>query len=254
MTPQPDFTQFQKVLTGEKPDRPVLFELYFNQRLDNRVAGPEAPGATALERHARKLKIFRNLGYDYALTFDTGLNFPANNPHHGAQTISLNEGAVIFDRASFDAYPWPDPDADVDPAPFGDALLPALHGAKMVPGLPGGPFENVIKLVGYDALCFMLADDPALASDIFEAVGSRLARMVERLAPMPCVGAIMANDDWGFRTQTLLSLEHMRKYVFPWHRRITAAAHNAGKPVLLHSCGYAGEVMPDIIHDMKFDA
>jgi uroporphyrinogen decarboxylase len=124
----------------------------------------------------------------------------------------------------------------------------------MVPGLPGGPLEVVIKLVGYDALCFMLADDPVLASDIFEAVGSRTVRMVQRLAPMLNVGAIMANDDWGFRTQTLLSTADMRKYVFPWHKKIVAAAHNAGKPALLHSCGYAGEIMGDIIHDMKFNA
>jgi len=68
------------------------------------------------------------------------------------------------------------------------------------------------------------------------------------------VGALLVNDDWGFRTQTLLSVADMRKYVFPWHKQIVATAHNAGKPAVLHSCGFANEIMHDIIHDMKFNA
>lgn len=252
---KPDFRQIAKVLNHEKPDRPVLFEFYLNQRLDTLLAGrPPVPRGTPgyyLTHHARWVEIFRNAGYDYATIMGMGFDFPCGEDKHGARTKSLNEGAVIHDRASFNAYPWPDPDA-VDLSPM-EALAPLLDGAKLMPSLPNGVLENAIRLVGYDALCFMIVDDPELAKDIFDAVGSRLLRYVERTAALDVTGIIMANDDWGFRSQTMLSPDHLRTYVFPWHKRIVATAHHYGKPAVLHSCGFAGDIMPDIIHDMKFD-
>jgi len=67
------------------------------------------------------------------------------------------------------------------------------------------------------------------------------------------VGALIANDDWGFKTQTMLSPADLRRYVFPWHERIVETIHAAGKPAILHSCGFAGEIMDDIIDGMKYD-
>lgn len=73
------------------------------------------------------------------------------------------------------------------------------------------------------------------------------------VAGMDTVGFLCSNDDWGFNTQTFLSPEDMRKYIFPWHKRIVEVAHKHGKPCILHSCGYFDEVIEDIIEDMKFD-
>jgi uroporphyrinogen decarboxylase len=67
------------------------------------------------------------------------------------------------------------------------------------------------------------------------------------------VGACISNDDWGFKTQTLLSVADLRRYVFPWHVKIVEAIHAAGKPAILHSCGEAREIMDDIITRMRYD-
>ena len=48
--------------------------------------------------------------------------------------------------------------------------------------------------------------------------------------------------------------EHLRKFVFPWHKRIVETIHKFGKPAILHSCGNLIEVMDDIIEDMGYDA
>jgi len=95
--------------------------------------------------------------------------------------------------------------------------------------------------------------DPELARDIFDAVGSRLVRYYEICASFDSVGACISNDDWGFKGQTMLSPEDMRRYVFPWHKRIVSAIHAAGKPAILHSCGNLEAVMDDVIDDMGFD-
>jgi uroporphyrinogen decarboxylase len=64
---------------------------------------------------------------------------------------------------------------------------------------------------------------------------------------------MISNDDWGFNTQTMLSPADMRKYVFPWHKKIVKTIHSAGIPAILHSCGNLEAVMDDVISDMCFD-
>lgn len=165
----------------------------------------------------------------------------------------MNDGTVIFDRKSFEAYPWPNPDeADYSRLETLSAELP--EGMKLIVHSPDGILENVVRLVGFENLCFMLADDPDLAKDLFDAVGSRMLRYYELCAPYDSVGALISNDDWGFKTQTMLSVDDLRRFVFPWYKKIVEVAHKAGKPAILHSCGQLEKVMDDIIDDMKFDA
>ena len=153
---------------------------------------------------------------------------------------------MIQDWESLAAYPWPDPDA----ADYGilDVLaedLPA--GMKIICNGPGGVLENAIEIVGYERLCYWLADDPELVREIFQGVGSRLVRFYERVAAHPAVGACIDNDDWGFKTQTMFSPPQMREFVFPWHRQIAEVVHAAGKPLILHSCGHFERIIDDMV-------
>ena len=65
---------------------------------------------------------------------------------------------------------------------------------------------------------------------------------------------MISNDDWGFKTQTMLSVKDMRKYVFPWHKKIVKTIHKYNRPAILHSCGNLEAVMEDIIEDMNYEA
>ena len=99
----------------------------------------------------------------------------------------------------------------------------------------------------------MIIDNPQLAFDVFEKIGSSLVKYYTNIVKYDVVGAIISNDDWGFKSQTLLSPDDMRRFVFPWHKEIVEISHAAGKPAILHSCGCLFSVMDDIINDMKFD-
>jgi uroporphyrinogen decarboxylase len=251
---KPAFRNIEKVLRKEAPDRPTLFEFFLNERLYKRLAGPRwiDNARTTADRFRRLSYAFAAAGYDYVTLPGSTFAFPAGE-RHVAQTISLNEGARITDRASFEAYPWPDVDA------FDYTALSQIAGDlppefKVMVNGPGGVLENVIRLMGYDNLCLLLADDPVLVTDIFDAVGSRLVRHYERALEHRTVGILMSNDDWGFKTQPMLAPSDMRKYVFPWHQRIVAVAHRAGLPAVLHSCGNQSLLMEDIITGMKYDA
>ena len=61
------------------------------------------------------------------------------------------------------------------------------------------------------------------------------------------VAVLWLNDDLGFKTATMISPEHLRAYVFPWHTRLVEHAHAHDKPVILHACGNVSEVIEDLI-------
>ena len=252
---EPDFSNLLAVLHRERPARRTLYELFLNDRLYQRFCDPAllaklSPQDDWLDRRRMIISAYIRAGYDYA-HYDCPFGFPRPG-YTRAASISQSENPIIVDRASFGAYAWPDPDRQdyslLDTA--GTDLPPKM---KFVSMCPSGVLENVIALVGYEQLCLMVHDNPALVEDVFANVGKRLTRYQEIVSAHPKVGACMCNDDWGHRTQTLLSPEHHRKYVLPWHQRMIEAIHKNGKPAMLHSCGNLDKVMEDVIA-IGFDA
>ncbi|MGI6173794.1 MAG: uroporphyrinogen decarboxylase family protein [Christensenellales bacterium] len=248
---EPNFENMLKVLRREKPDRPVLFELFMNMKLFALVNGHKPTGDDDVSIARFTVEAFQKLGYDYATVHGSDFAFP-----HGEtariHTISLNDGAVIFDEKTFEAYPWPDPDGyDYSRLEKIRSFLP--DGMKLMVMGPGGVLENAIALAGYDNLCYMLYDAPELAQRIFDAVGSRLVGYYRNVLQYDAIGLISSNDDWGFNTQPMIAPEQMRKYVIPWHKKIVETCHAAGCPVFLHSCGNLSTLMDDIVN-VGFDA
>jgi len=253
---KPEFENLLKVLKRQRPDRPTLFELFLNgsfyERLTGKKLGAEGKDWIWGDVNPVIIEAFRIAGYDYATAAGSAMKFETPAIEKKA-TISLNAGNVICDRASFELYNWPQPDSyDYSRLDTAKDLMPA--GMKLIIYGPCGVLENVISLVGFERLCMLLVDDPALVKEIFDAVGSRLVRYYEICANYDSVGALISNDDWGFKTATMLSPADMRKYAFPWHRKIVKAIHSAGKPAILHCCGNLEQVADDIIDDLKYDA
>ena len=249
----PDFSDLLAVLYREVPSRPTLFEFFLNDRLHERLAGdyPQLP-EDPYPHQRRIMHAFCNAGYDYSTLVIPGFNFPSNRQKQ-AKTISINEGALITDRESFEQYIWPDPES-ADIAILDSLMITMPEGMKLMAHSPDGLLENVIKLMGYETLCYAFVDQADLVKDVFDAVGLRLLGYYERIAPHDAIGACIVNDDWGFKTQTMLSTRQMRRYIFPWQKRFVAAIHAAGKPAILHSCGRFDRIIDDIVDDMAFDA
>jgi uroporphyrinogen decarboxylase len=242
---EPDIENLYKVLRGEEPDRPTLFELFMNLPLYERLAGRKLGADTDLERLKLVVEAYMAAGYDYATTHACAILFKPKPPKEKS-TISLNEHFVITDESSFESYSWPKPE-DCDYSRLED-IRPFLPGGMklMVMG-PGGVLENAISLCGYDNLCYMLYDNPPLAEALFNKVGETLHKYYEIALGFDTVGLLMSNDDWGFKHQTFLSTADMRKHVLPWHKKFVDLAHSRKIPALLHSCGCFNDIMDDTI-------
>ena len=252
----PNFQNVLDMLARRPTAKPVLFEFIINNGHIERLAGEPLNYESGDSDRILRLYVraFWTAGYDYALVppwrLDM-LNFPAAEREQ-AESVGMAHGGVIQDRKSFEKYPWPDPEkTDWDVLERVKPHMPA--GMKLLICSPGGVLENLVSLLGYEELCFMLNDDPGLLHEITDAIGSRLLRYYEMGLQHDCVGAAMVNDDWGFKTQPFLAPQDMRKFITPWHRRMVQAIHAAGRPALLHSCGELKLLWDDIIEDLKFD-
>jgi len=160
-------------------------------------------------------------------------------------------GGAIATWEDLDTYPWPDPDA----LTFGDVrmmgeLLPA--GMKCNTSY-AGPWEYTVMLIGYEKLCYLLADDPDLVRATADRIGAIHLAMYERLCDFHQIGSCMIADDLGFKTHTMVSPEHMRGIFLPWLARIVDCLHAHDRPALLHACGSWEPIIEDLI-EMGFDA
>ncbi|HHY82890.1 MAG TPA: hypothetical protein GX505_09475 [Clostridiales bacterium] len=246
----PDFDNILAVLNCEVPKRHTLFEFFMNDNLYREVTGRTPSYNDNLDVLKYHIDAFAACGYDYAPVWGK-MSFK-QAARKKKETISLNEGSVIYDRETFENYEWPDP--SLDDYSYLEQIRSYLPGnMKLMIVGPNGLLENAISLVGYERLCIMIYEDENLVIDIFNKIGSILLKYYDITAQYDSVGIVMSNDDWGFKTQTMLSPQQLRKYVFPWHKKIVQTAHKYGKPAVLHSCGYADEIMNDIIYDMGYD-
>ena len=246
-----DFECLRAVLDKKKPPRPTLFEFGICNSVLQRFC-PEVPGTDDLFANALfRIRAFNAAGYDYACVAASGFRFPACE-HDKLKSVSSESRAVITNRVEYDRYVWPNPEnfsmnylAKID--------RELIDGMKLLIKSPGGVLENVVQLCGYAGLSMLIVDDYPLVEAVFENIGRRLCRYFKDAVQYKAVGGCVLNDDWGFKTQTMLSPELMRRLVFPWHAKIVDVVHEANMPILLHSCGNLEEVMDDIIDNIGFD-
>ncbi|MEK6795275.1 MAG: uroporphyrinogen decarboxylase family protein [Spirochaetota bacterium] len=250
---QADFSNLVKVLKKERPSRATLFEFIMNGPVMEHFTGEKHPDPKDMEAVMKfRIKAFAAVGYDFASVHGSLFGFPKNTNIERKNSISLESQKVISSRADFEKYQWPDPDA-FDYSALGKMKKHLPDGMKLFVFSPGGLLENVMGLVGYEGLCFMMVDDPALVQELFDAVGSRFIRYYENVLRYDTVGACMFNDDWGFKTQTMLSTDDMKKFVVPWHKRVVETIHKYNRLAVLHSCGNLKNVMDDIIDTIGYD-
>jgi uroporphyrinogen decarboxylase len=253
---KPDIENLYKVLRRERTDRPVLFEFIIDEAILRKYAQSfQHAEKGIIEYFAMVIDAFKNLGYDYAPLYPWETNTLKFNraAHDSKASYSQNEGAVITDQSSFEQYTWPNPNCG-DFSIYEEIKMYLPDGMKLLACSNGGILENAIEICGFENLCLMYMLEPELTHEIFENIGKRLFEYYKIVSAFDSVGVCVVNDDWGFKTQTIFPPGMMRNYVFPWTKRIIEVIHEAGQPVILHSCGNLEIIMDEIIDDLKIDA
>lgn len=264
--PKPDFTRFEKVLRRQGvPDRVPFYELFSN--IQTEVLNAIGKGGEEVEpefssreheewRWKQHITYQFYMGYDYVNIGGKNFGFPREMKEkamtaQGERAYIKADSHTIANHEDFEKYPWPIM-SNVDYSPFERVTQFLPDGMKCITG-SSGILENVMWLLGFEGISYLLYSDESFVQDMFEAVATRIIEYIGTCASFDVVGAISLGDDMGFKTQSMLSPETYRKYLFPWYRKLVEAVHRSGKPIILHSCGNLSLIMDDII-DCGWDA
>ncbi len=253
----PDFNRFVKVLkrTG-KPDRVPFFELFSN--IHEKVAGHLVKKNDCKDEQEYKYRMQaiynKRLGYDYFEMFSP-CYLPSAAHKHGESDRAYVQGgdSLVGTWEEMEKYPWPDT-KQISWRNFERVKDFLPEGMKCVAMSPGGIEEAVIlNIMGYEKLCMAFYDDRKLVQEVFDRVGNFMVYLFEHYVQYDFVGAVTISDDLGFKTSTMIPPAEIRQFIFPWYKKLVKIAHDAGRPVILHSCGNLKEIYEEII-GMGIDA
>jgi len=232
-------------------------------------------------RIERDIAFYYRMGYDYVpdlapwsylgiLFQQTAVNYDKSLQTRSLQrlardTAPLSRGVrywqeekfgLIRSWEDFERFPWSKINLDIldldtyyayiKPR-LPDGMKVAAIGALFNPGVVGTFF-------GFEDLCHFLYKQPDLVKAVVDEWGQLIYELYERVISYDCVGFLWHADDLGYKTQTLISPEHLRQYIFPWFKKYAELAHRHGKMFWLHSCGNVYSLMDDLIEDVGIDA
>ena len=263
----PDFANFTRAVTCQgEPRRVPQFDGTVDHSIKTRFLGRTV--ATLEDEVA----FWMGAGYDFvpltvgfrqtirgeklgimgAADVSTSLLKPAEaryNPRSEKKNTRMwaEEGAgAIRDEASFDSFPWPDPDTaySYDTVEKLSRLLP--DGARLIVNV-GYIFMAPWMLMGLETFCLALAEGDPLVERVIERVGRTQERVARNLLDFDSIGAIRMPDDLGHTGGLIVAPKFLRRYIFPWHKRIGQMVRSKGLLYVYHSDGRLYDVIDDLV-------
>lgn len=252
----PDFEGRLKktlLLQGE-PDRVPLMELLVEPEIIDGFLGRLPVDLSD------KVEFFYRAGYDF-VPMEVGLlgvgkvvaerNYMVEAQYgllfgqHRTRTWANERLGIIATRDDFERFPWPGVD-DLDWTPFEQlqGLLP--KGMKVIV-TAGKIYTPVWEWMGAERFYYALHDDVDLVDRMFERVGAIQYAAFERAISYPIVGAFWTADDIAYVKGTLVHPKYLRRWYFPWYKRMAEMCRVRGIPFIFHSDGKLDAVMDDIV-------
>jgi len=107
-------------------------------------------------------------------------------------------------------------------------------------------YERAWTLRGLEGLMMDFIDHPAFVHELLRAIADyNLAQVGEALKYD--IDAVYFGDDWGQQHGLQMGPGHWRRFIYPVLRRMYGVVREAGKAVMIHSCGDVDELFDDLI-------
>jgi uroporphyrinogen decarboxylase len=248
--------RFLTALNVRQPDRVPLFDFLFQQPLYERLTGvrPESYNgpdavrlALALDHDGVWLPFGGFLGYrpeylaDDIYRDEWGTTFRKND---SSWPIDAPIAYPLSSRSDLARYHPPDPTLPGRTDEI-DAARRMDHGGLALTGGVQGPLTTAWLLMGYEAICFALYDDPCFLKEIFRISNEFFKEAARRLVDAGCA-AVWVSEDLGSSSGGFFSPEHYRRHVLPPFAELAEYIHGLGVPVILHSCGRIVDYLDDL--------
>ncbi len=197
----------------------------------------------ALENH------FLRLGNDIGFFADLGQNhFQDIFGVIWDRTVDHDIGIprnVVLPGPTLRGYHWPNP---VDPRFFADipGKIERFGDRFRVFQIGFSLWERAWAVRGWTNLMLDLHDHPRFIHELLNAIADyNIAQLTE--AVKYDIDAVYFGDDWGMQRGLQMGPVHWRNYLSPVLKRMYAAVHEAGRYVMIHSCGDVDELFDDLI-------
>lgn len=154
------------------------------------------------------------------------------------------EGCVL-PRPTLDAYDFPDPR---DPRYFEEIprRIAAFPDRFRVFQIGFSLYERAWTLRGMENLLVDFLERPGFVHELLGAiVDYNIAQLEEALRHD--IDAIYFGDDWGQQRGLQMGPRHWRTFLYPALRRMYGVVRDAGKFVMIHSCGDVDELFEELI-------
>ncbi|MEK6646504.1 MAG: uroporphyrinogen decarboxylase family protein, partial [Candidatus Firestonebacteria bacterium] len=241
-------------LQGE-PDRVPMAELLMNQSVKDAFLG--RPVLTVKD----DVEFWYKAGYDYVgLRIDSKLTHEMMKKNAGIQTSSKSsvgnsanneerawatEGkGLVTTMEELGKFPWPDKKFNYQN--FKEANLCLPEGMKII-ARSGDIFTHTWEIMGFEHFSFALVENPELIDTLFNKFGDITYAAFEGVMDCPNLGAIWYSDDIAYTEGLMASPMVLRKYLFPWMKKIGNLAKKKNIPYIYHTDGKLWEVMEDMI-------
>ncbi len=248
----PDYRNVLAVMRNERPARMPIYEHSINGDSIENITGikfGDLYGSGNPADLAEYFRIYCTFWKD--MTYDTISFEVCTGGFLGASALSGGAGPIQTPE-DFAAFPW-----DEIPnrfwafaAPRFDAFCAALPpGMKAVGGVGNGVFELAEAFTGLEYLPLMAADYPELHTALYDKIGWLMNTIWSEFLPRYKDHFVAGRfgDDLGYKCSLLTHPDVVRRNIIPQYRRVIQTVHDAGLPLLYHSCGCIFEVMDDII-------
>lgn len=142
-------------------------------------------------------------------------------------------------------FEWPDP---LDPRFFADipARLAAYGDRFRVFQIGFSLFERAWTLRGIENLMMDFIEHPGFVTELFEHIADYNIAQIRRALEFD-TDAVYFGDDWGQQRGLLMGARHWRRFLLPVLTRMYGSVRQAGKFVMIHSCGDVDELFEDLI-------
>ncbi len=246
-------SNYERLITALKglgePDRVPLLELGIAPSIKKKLLNIKE---ITLEDEIRFALKF---GYDY-VKLQPIVNFKIKTLSSiGHSDVSLsNENInwvdehsnVIKNFEDFEKFPFPEK-RDIDYSRF-EKIAKILPDNLAVIGQYGDIFTMVWQLMGFENFSYALFDNPDLIEVLFNKIGEIVYSMFENMITFDIVKVLWYSDDIAYSNGLMVDPETLRKYFFPWLKKIGKLAQKYNKPFIYHSDGKLLEVMEDILN------
>lgn len=108
-----------------------------------------------------------------------------------------------------------------------------------------GPFWQLREWLGFERLCMMFLDDPALIRDMVSFWTDYISKLLLKVLPHVSIDCFHISEDMAYKTKSMISPEMARKYLGPCYAQWNDIIRAHGAPIFdIDSDGFIGELIP----------